>query len=304
MPLQVNELSLTELSGLTGIAVDKLKAELIVDSDTTPTETKIKELFLDTIVMKKADHATLLDNHGKNKFDDGKQQSLAQLAKVALGEKSFDVPKDMKREDFWSKVEAIKKGEWEAESGKVPDAKVKELQDEKTKLQNLISEKENEISKIKGEFEQTKTYSTAKEKVIAAVSAIPFEATGDVLNKQREIIQRNILSSYNHKIEDGVSVWYDSNGKKLVDNLQNPMSIEEIAKGEAIVFPTTKASTGRGDNSSKNNNHKSGELDAELSKLNTNEEFSKFMSARGLSPITEEGKALMTKWIELKNKKA
>lgn len=303
MPLQVNELSLTELSGLTGIAVDKLKAELIVDSDTTPTETKIKELFLDTIVMKKSDHNTLLDNHGKTKFDDGKFQSLAQLAKVALGEKSFEVTKDMKREDFWSKVESIKKGEWEAENGKAPDAKVKELQDSILKLQGMYKEKESEIEKVKSEYESTKTFSVAKEKVIAAVSAIPFEATGDVLNKQREVIQRNILSSYQHKIEEGVSVWYDSNGKKLVDHLQNPMSIEEIAKGEAIIFPTTKASNGRGDNSSKQN-HKSGELDAELSKLNTNEEFSKFMSARGLSPITEEGKALMTKWIDLKNKKA
>lgn len=301
--LHINEIALNEIAILAGVDAAKLKSELFVEAETAPTETKIKDLFTDTVIMKKADHNTLLDNHGKSKFDDGKYQSLAQLAKVALGEKAFDVTKDMKREDVWSKIESVKKSEWEAEYGKAPDAKVKELQDSVTKLQDLYKQKEAEVEKVKSEFESTKTLGIAKEKVIAAVSAIHFEATGEVLNKQREVIQRNILSSYQHKIEDGVSVWYDSNGKKLVDHLQNPMSIEEIAKGEAIIFPTKKASNGRGDNSS-NQNNKSGELDAELAKCTNRLEVGKLLSQRGLSVIDEDGRAVLMKWEAMQKKTA
>lgn len=301
--LHINEIALKEIATLTGVDEAKLKAELFVEAEKAPTETKVKDLFVESVLMKKADHLTLLDNHGKNKFDEGKLRANVDLTKAILGDKAFDVSKEMKREDIADKLKGILKTDFEAETGKEPNEKVKELNNSLEILRKTIGEKETEIAAIKGEFEKNKTFSTAKEKVIGAVSSINLEATGDVLNKQREVITKNILSSYEHKIEDGISVWY-KDGNKLVDHLQNPKTIEDIAKEEAIIFPTTKASNGREDKSSNPNKNKSGSIDAELAKCETAFEVGKVLSQRGLSVINEDGRALLKAWSDARAKKA
>lgn len=305
MPLFVNENSIVELSNLTGIDVEKLKSELVVDAAAAPTESKIKDLLKETVIYKKKDHDTLLDNIRKEKYDEGKYKETNQIVKLALGDKAFDT-KDMKREDVFAKLQTSLKADWEIENGKVPDVRVKTLEEEKGKLQKLVEEKDGLLQKAIAENESTKTTSTKREKVLEAVSSINFEAIDKtILSKQREVVMKNIISSYTLKIEDGKDVWYDSNGKKLTDSLQNPLSIDEIAKGEAIIFPISEASNGRGENSSKNsNNNSSGNIDAELKKAVTMDNLTKLMTAKGLSAISSEGKAVIRKWSQIHNAKA
>lgn len=301
MPLFVNETALKELSTVTGVAEDKLKAELFMDVDDetkVPKTTKIKDAFADIVVIGK----TALDLAKKEKFDEGKHQSHAQLVKTLLGEKAFDVPKDMTREKIAEQTNSILKTQWEMESGKSTDAKVLELMEEKKKLQNSILEKEKIISEKTKELDTTRTFSTAREKVISAVSEISFSATGEKLLKQRGFVVQNILSSYQHKNEEGISVWY-KDGKKLVDNLQNPMTIEDIVKGESIIFDQEEATEGRSGKSSKQKNS-SGELDAELVKAESLADISTILSKRGLSAISQDGRAIISKWNELHKKKA
>lgn len=300
MPLQVNEVAIKELATLTGVEFDTLKSELFVDAATPPTETKLKDILANTVIMKKPDYTALLDNTGKSKFDEGKYKETNQIVKIALGDKAFDT-QGMKREEVFEKIQTALKEKWDAESGKPTDEKIKQWNQEKESLQKTLGLKDQEIEKLKGEFAQKEVHGMKERKVLAAVSAIPFEATGEILLKQRDVVLKNIISSYDLKVEDGKDVYY-KDGQKLVDAYLNPIKIDEIVKGESIIFPTVKASNGRGDDNSKNN--KSGELDAELSKLNTSEDVAKFMAERGLSPLNADGKALMNKWIALKSKKA
>jgi hypothetical protein len=299
MPIHVNELAVKEISVLTGVDEAKLKAELFVDGDKAPTETKVKELFTGLVIMPEKDHKTLIDNTGKTKFDEGKYGQTNQLVKLFLKDKAFDT-KDMKREDVAAKITEHMEAEFEARSGKQPAEKEKEYKESLQKLQSALLEKEEALKKVNGDLENTKTFSVAERKVTAAVSSIPFIATGEKLSKQREIVEKNILSSYQHKIEDGVSVWY-KDGKKLTDRLENPKTIEDIAKEEAIIFDISESSAGRGDNSSKHNNS-SGNLDAELKNAPTMDDLSKLMTAKGLSAITSEGKALIARWAQIHKK--
>lgn len=304
MPIQVNEATINELATLTGIEASKLKAELIVDAATAPTETKIKDLLTDVVIMKKSDHATLIDNTGKSKFDEGKYRAHIDLTKAVLGEKAFDVTKEMTREQIAEKAIGILKTDWQKEAGKEPSVKEKELTEGMEKLRKLVGEKEAEANNYKVELEKTKTFSTVKESVVSAVSGINFAATGEKLSKQRDVVIKNILSSYEHKNEDGQIVWY-KDGKKLVDNLQSPKKIEDIAKEEAVIFDLkTQTPNGRGDESSKSKQKQSGELDAELVKAESFIELNKILSSRGLSAVDAEGKAVIKRWNELHKKTA
>lgn len=301
MPLHINEVAVNEIATLTGVDPAKLKAELFVDAADAPTESKVKDLFLSTVIMPKKDHETLIDNHGKNKFDEGKLRSLTDITKVALGEKAFEVTKDMKREDVWAKIHTEAKSIWDVDNKKEPDVKLKEVIEEKRKLQETVQEKEAALAKLTGELEETKTSGSKEKEVIAAVSAIQFESAGEILSKQQQVVIKNIISSYTRKVEDGVSVWYDSNGIKQVDSLQNPKTIGAIAKEEAVIFPTIKADSGRSDESSKHNNS-SGNLDAELKAATTPEALTKLIEARGLSPMSTEGRAIISQWNTIHRK--
>jgi hypothetical protein len=252
--------------------------------------------------MPKKDHDTLLDNHGKSKFDEGKYKETNQIVKVALGDKAFDT-QGMKREDVFAKINETLRLTWETENGKPPAEKEKQWNEEKTKLQKLVEEKENKLKELSGKLDETVTAAQKRERVLSAVSAINFEATGEILSMQRDVVLKNIISSYELKVEDGKDVWYKG-GVKQVDSLQNPLSIDEIANGVAIIFPTSTASNGRGDNSSNNNNHQSGNLDADLKKATDEVALHKILEARGLSPISNEGRAVIRKWTELHKKSA
>lgn len=297
--LHINELAINELAQMVGVEPEKLKSELVVDADAAPTETKIKDVLANAVIMPKTNYEQLLDNTRKTKFDEGKNRALNDFTKVALGDKAFEVTPEMKREDVWDKIKSAAQKDWEKEHGKAPS----EWMTEKEKLQRLIQDKESEVEKLKSEVENTRVSSTKREKILAAVSAIPFESTGEILSKQREVVLKNVLSSYELKIEDGKDVYY-KDGQKLVDNYLNPLKIEDIVKDEAVIFPMTKASNGRGDQSSKNNNHQSGDLDADLKKAPTMGDLHKILEARGLSPLGEEGRAVITRWAELHKKSA
>lgn len=297
MPLFINEIAVKELSALTGVDAEKLKSDLFVDATEAPTETKIKELFADKVVFKKADHTALIDNTGKSKFDEGKYKETNQIVKLALGEKAFDSA-GMKREEVFEKIQSELKTKWEAESGKLPDEKVKELTKEKSVLQLLIGDKDKEIETLKGEFAKKEVHGQKERKVLAAVSSVPFTATGEILSKQREVVLKNIISSYDLKVEDGQDVYY-KDGKKLVDTYLNPISLDKIVESESIIFPITEASNGRGDDSSKN---KSGSIDAELAKCTSLTEVGQLLTKRNLSAVNQEGQAVIRKWTELQAK--
>lgn len=299
MPLQVNEAAINELATLAGVDPVKLKSEIVVEADTPPTETKIKDILANTVIMQRSNYETLLDNTRKSKFDEGKTRALADFTKVALGEKAFDVTPEMKREDVWAKIQTEAKKVWEKESGTPPA----EWATEKSKLQGMLQQKEQEYEKLKGEIEQTKETATFREQALAAVSSIPFAAEGEIISKQRDVVLKNILSSYQRKVEDG-KVYFYKDGQKLVDAYLNPKTIEEIAKEEAIIFPTKQASAGRGDTSSQNNNHQPGDLDADLKKAADTDALHKLLVARGLSPINSEGQAVIRRWSELHKKSA
>jgi hypothetical protein len=300
MPLQVNEHSINALAELTGVAVADLKAQIVVEADAAPTETKIKDLLTGTVIMKKENYDTLIDNTRKEKFDEGKTRALADIAKLAMGEKAIEVTKETKREDVLAKILDHSKQVWSKESGTPPA----EWATEKSKLQGMVQEYENKYKELEQKIESTKGESAFREKALSAVSGINFSSAPEISSKQREVVLKNILSSYTRKVEDGKDVYYrNSDGQKLVDQYLNPKPIEDIAKEEAIIFPTTQASNGRGDQSSQNN-QSSGNLDADLKAATSMDDLHKLLVARGLSSASAEGQALIRKWAEVHKKSA
>lgn len=299
MPLQVNEAAINELATLTGVDAAKLKSEIVVEADAPPTETKIKDLLANAIIMPKTNYDQLLDNTRKTKFDEGKNRALNDLVKVALGDKAFEVTADMKREDAWAKLQAEARKVWEKESGTPPA----EWATEKSKLQGMVTEKEQAYENLKKEIESSKENSAFERKVLSAVSAIPFEGESEIVSRRKEVVLKNILSSYTRKVEDGKDVYYNAQGQKQVDQYLNPKSIEVIVQEEAVIFPTKQAPNGRGDKSS-NPNNPSGNLDADLKNATNYEALHKVLEARGLSSLTPEGQAVVRQWVAIHQKKA
>jgi hypothetical protein len=243
--------SMDALAAMTGIAADVLAKQI---SDEQEVELELPE---GEFLTKEAKE-TILDNHGKRKYDEG----ISKATKDAFEGKSKD---DFLKE----KVDAA------LEEAKVkPNEKVKELEASLESLRTQLTNEKNAVTELQSKMK-------AKETRLEAQSFIPDLPETIGLSKA----EATSLFFMGAEIkEDGIY----RNGTLLKDSLETPLTLEQAVKS----FVTEKgwdktAPAGRGGGSGKPTGGSSSTLPKTL------EEYESAIKEKGFHPGSEEAKSLL-----------
>tara|TARA_R110002020_G_scaffold334555_3_gene549812 strand:+ start:4868 stop:5677 length:810 start_codon:yes stop_codon:yes gene_type:complete len=207
------------------------------------------------------------DNHGKNKYDEGKLASSEMQLKDMSKKVGFEDP--IKDADEF--IKAYKKSILD-EASIEPNKKVEELQTSLEKLQGLVSEKDKAITDLENTFKQ-------KETRITAQSLIPDLPKNIGLSKS----EATSLFFLNHQIkDDGIY----KNGEKLKDDVEKPLDLATAVSKYVSEKGWDKSPEpiGRGGGSqSQGSNGKPESL----------KEFEEYISQKGLNVGSAEANALL-----------
>src|SRR3990172_6707857 len=244
----LNTKTVAEVASRLKIDAAKLMEHLQTDvADESKQETKVGEILNGTEVFTAAEKETLLFNHGKSTYDKGAFASREIIAKDVAKQYGLD-PIDPANKDVLNLVKKIVEQE-KTKLGTAPDKRVSDLETEKSALQKTVSSLTAEVDNWKIKVSETETKTLIRSSIQSALSNISIDAEEARLPAQRELLQLAYENKHEIKIEDGKQIVY-RDGKKLVDNLQNPISIEQSMKDFAPMYVNLKQKTGRGDSSS------------------------------------------------------
>lgn len=258
----LSQKTMDAIAAIMGIKADELATAISSENE---SDLAIPEgRFLVT-----ADEATLLDNHGKKKYDEGKSKGskdTIELLKTTTGIE-FD---GAKPDDF---VSSFKKAVLE-EAKIEPNKTIAERDASILALQKTIEDKNKEFQTLQGTVEQEKR----KAKLLGLIPEIP-ESIG--ISKEEAM---NLYNLSYEKREDGVY----KNGVKLKDELQNDITEEAALKA----FITEK---GWGENPSGRGGGAGGGGGAGvgLGKISTLEEFEALRESKGFAIGSEEANDLL-----------
>lgn len=172
------------------------------------SEQEVELTLPNGIFLSDDDKETLLDNHGKARYDAGKTAGeeilLKDMSKLAGFDESI---KDKSKflETYKSKVEG--------EANIKPNEKVKELETSLETLRGQIAEKDSAYSELQGSLESIKQRSNL-------LGSLPKIKDDLGLNKD-EVLDMYLKS---HKIVDGT---VEKDGVILKDNLEKPISVND-----------------------------------------------------------------------------
>jgi len=282
--MNLNTKTVEALATTLKVDAAKLSAELVSnEADTSKQQTKVSELINGIEVLSPTDKTTLLENHGRSKYNEGalagKEILLKNLAKE-YGLKDVTITEAPK---LINKIVEIEK----EKSGISTDEKIKTLSSEKEALQQTVLAKEAEITKWKGEIENVKTSTVIQSQVNSAIAELNIDAHANQISGQKEILSMAFLSKHEIKVEDGRSVVY-KDGRKLVDHLQNPVSVSQAMKEFAPSYVTLKSTPGgRGEQSSTQT-----QLNGDLSNITDSASLSNYLAGKNIKVDSKEALAI------------
>ena len=288
---ELNQKTVEVLASTLKVDAAKLSEQLLTDqTDVTKMETKIGDVLTGLTIMPKADFTTLVENTGKQKYNEGK---IAE-AEMSLKEqrKKFELPDSVNSWDalITSVVEAANK-----KSGTPADERVKAFEAEKLQLQGIIKTKETELAKALGEVENVKNGFTINNQIDRAIMEINIDADATKINGQREILATIFKQKHEIKIEDGKQVVY-RDGKKLLDGVLNPVSVQDALREFAPAYVNVKADTkGRGDQSSDT------QLSGDLANIKDRKSFEAYMEKKGITNFASPEGLAIYREVKAKN---
>lgn len=217
--------------------------------------------------LKSADEITLLDNHGKRKYDEGKGKGLKE-GMEALGSITGIEFDTSKVDDFVSKYKSSVLEEAKIE----PNKKITELQTSIEALQGKIAEKDTAYTQLEGSIKK-------KEVQLGVQSLIPELPESLGLTKQ----EATSLFFMTHEIkEDGVY----KDGVKLKDELQNDLTKESAVASFVSSRGWASNPSGRGGGAGGSGGTKTG-------KIQSMEDYESVLKERGLNVGGEEANAIL-----------
>lgn len=291
--MNLNQKTVAEVATILKVDATKLAEHLTTDvADVSKQETKVKELVPNGKFLTESEETQLLDNHGKTKYDSGRHVEREQTLKEAKKKFGFD-PVDPSINSLDILVSKIVEQE-KTKLGQQPDKRVTDLETEKTNLQKTVTELTNELTGWKDKVSQAETNAVVKSSILSAVSAVPIDADEAKLPIQREILQTAFERKHEVKMEEGKQVVYRE-GKKLVDSLQNPLSVADVMKDFAPTYISVKKVAGRGDSSSQHS-----QLTGDLAAITNKESFVKYLEAKNIRMDSQEMLAVL-KEVRAKN---
>lgn len=253
----INQKTVEALATTLKVDTAKLSEQLMTDeADVSKQATKVTDLLTGRKVFTDDEEQQLLTNHGKNRYDAG-YKAFEEIGLKEVKKKLGLDPIDPKINSIETIVNKIVEQE-KIKLGTEPDKRVKDLETEKANLQKTVTDLGAEVETWKTKVSYAETSGTIKSSILSALNDIQIDADATRLPAQREILQMAFEKKHEVKIEDGKQVVY-RDGKKLVDNLQNPLPIADVMKDFAPQYVNVKTKTGRGDASSQQS-QLSGEL--------------------------------------------
>ena len=208
------------------------------------------------------------DNHGKNKYDEGKIASKEMLLKEMSKKAGFENPIKDDDELLKSYKEQILK-----DASIEPNKKVDELQMSLEKLQGVVSEKEKQLLDLESTFRQ-------KETRITAQSLIPDLPENIGLSKSEAVS----LFFLNHEIkDDGIY----KNGEKMKDQYEKPLDLSSAVSGYVSDKGWDKAPEPRGRGGGSGSSQSSNGKPTNLT------EFEAYISQKGIGAASAEANALL-----------
>jgi len=236
------------------------------------SETEVEITLPEGRFLSKDQETTLLDNHGKSRYDAGseaaREMQLKDMSKLVGFEESI---KDPQKFIDTFKTNVLKQAKIE------PDKKVLELETSLETLRNTIREKESAFTNLQKEVEGVKTRSTL-------LGAIPKLA--DIGLKGDDVLDLFLKS---HEIKDG-AVYKD--GKPIQDDMASNMKVEEVLSGfvkeRGWDFQENQPPRGRGGNPKPNSG-----------KGSTFEDYEVEMKEKGLHPGSQEAQALLKTYVDI-----
>lgn len=170
----------------------------------------------------------LKDNHGKTRYDAGATASREMLLKEMSKEVGLETVKDSK--EFLNQFKASVLKEAKAE----PNEKLSQLESTIETLRSTIEAKNND-------FESLKSQMAADKRMLEIQSAIPD--IPETLNLTKQEATALYMQGREFK-EDGIY----HNGQRLVDDVANPVPVQEDVKSwiESKGWTLDKKPTGRG----------------------------------------------------------
>jgi hypothetical protein len=278
--MNINTKTVETLASVLKVDAQKLSAELLTEiAEPSKQVTKITDLIpADVILLTPADKETLLDNHGKSKYNEGK------LAEREMSVKEYKKERGLENHSSLKDWRTLIAYEVEQASKSTTDDVVKTLKVEKEALQQTVQAKEAEIAKWVSEVENVKTSTVIQSEVNRAMSEIQIE--GDKATAQKEILSMAFMQKHQVKIEDGKAIVY-KDGKKLVDSLQNSVSVSQALKEFAPSYVNITVPTGRGDSSSTNT-----PINGDIAKITDGASMTAYLDSKGLKANSMEAVAI------------
>lgn len=291
--MNLNQKTVAEVATILKVDATKLAEQLTTDvADVSKQETKVREIVPNGEYLTEAEKTQLLDNHGKTKYDSGRHVEREQGLKEAKKKFGFD-PVDPSINTIDVLVSKIVEQE-KTKLGQQPDKRVADLETEKANLQKTVTDLTTEIEGWKGKVSQAETSASVRSAILSAVNNIAIEADEAKLPAQKEILQLAFEKKHEVKIEDGKQVVY-RDGKKLVDSLQNPLSVIDVMKEFAPTYINVKKVVGRGDASSQQS-----QLAGDLQGITDRDSLVSYLKQKNIRMDSKEAMAVL-KEVKEKN---
>lgn len=262
----------------------KIDAAVLSEQLTVAGEPKVSELLSDKEVFLKSELDVLLKNTQKDGYEKGK------IAGVEMDLKAY------KEETGLKGLEGLKSHkdvvnyiiESKTKTGNV-DEVVKQYKTENEGLRKNYTDLEMKLQEAQQTFEQYKINAVVTNKIESAINGLVIDADSTLVNGQKEALKDQWLKNFSIKVIDGKEYVVNSTGEKLVDRLQNPISVSDSLKDFApkYVKLKTEAQGGRGAQSSQNN-----KLSGDLGGIKTKGEFEAYLKSKDISPLSNEAMAL------------
>jgi hypothetical protein len=217
---------------------------------------------------------SIKDNHGKTRYDAGKIAGNEMTLKDMSEKIGLDNPiKDMDGFISTYKANILKDANIE------PSKKIGELEDSLSKVQGLLTSKENELISIENSYKQ-------KETKLQAQSYFPNLPENIGLSKA-EATSLYFLS--HEQKEDGIY----KNGERQKDDHEKPFDIKQSIDAFVSEKKWNATPSGRGGGA--------GGTGEPNGKPNTMEEYESYIKSKGINPASVEANALLQDLVEQSN---
>lgn len=262
----------------------KVDAKLLSEQLTIAGEPKISELLSDKEVFLKSELEVLVKNTQKDGYEKGK------LAGVEMDLKAYKEETGLKGlEGLKTHKDVVNYIVESKTKGLNTDEAVKQYKTENEGLRKNYTDLELRLKEAQTTFDQYKNNATVTSKIDYAINGLVIDADEAMVNGQKEALKDQWLKHFSIKLIDGKEYVVNSAGEKLVDRLQNPISVADSLKDFAPKYVKIKVDSqgGRGGQSSQNT-----KLSGDLSNIKTKEDFEKYLKQKDISPLSSEAMAL------------